>query len=445
MKKLLLLLIIPFLSFGQGWEQIFGDGEDHFVAHSVQQVNDGGYIVCGKKWSNGAWSSDIYIMKTSEGGQEEWSQVYGGEDEDVGYSIKQTNDDGYIIAGYTTLSYNNYIENIEIYLLKLNSSGEEEWSRMFGGDKLDDWDQGYSAIQTNDGGYIITGFIQTGSPEQKNICLIKTDENGDEEWSNSFGDGLSVSGEGGGDTGYSVQQTNDGGYVVVGSTFFWGGLSQQIYLIKVDGNGNEEWSQIYGEEGSDVAYSIQQTNDGGYIIAGETYSSSSISPVYHRDVWVIKINSNGFEEWSQTYGGDGNDIGHSIQQTDDGGYIIAGETSNSVFESEADVLVIKVNANGLEEWSQTYGGDGNDIGYSIQQTNDGGYIVAGGFEGSGDNAFIYLIKLNNNGDIISTSDIEDTDNSILQKINILGQETTNKGLQLHIYDNGTVEKKYLIK
>ena len=205
------------------------------------------------------------------------------------------------------------------------------------------------------------------------------------------------------------------------------------------------WEQTFGGIYDDYGVSIKQTTDGGYIIIGST---SPVPTPGYNDIYLIKIDENGEEQWSQTFGGQENDYGKTVQQTSDGGYIITGNTS-SFGNGEQDCYLIKTDGNGEEEWSQTFGGQEIDSGYSGLQTIDGGYIICGGTGSFGNGGQdCYLIKTDSEGNIHSTNIIEtlNIDKKLITTIDILGRETTNNnGFQLHIYDDGSVEKKYLIK
>jgi len=199
--------------------------------------------------------------------------------------------------------------------------------------------------------------------------------------------------------GYSVEQTQDGGYIIAGYTYSFGAGEEDadVYLIKTDAYGNVEWTKTYGGSSYDYGNSVQQTQDGGFIIAGATYSFGAGGC----DVYLIKTDAYGNVEWTNTYGGSDYDGGYSVQQTKDGGYIIAGYTC-SFGASGCDVYLIKTNANGNVEWTKTYGGSDLDKGYSVQQTQDGGFIIAGytySFGAGG--ADVYLIKTDANGNVTS--------------------------------------------
>ena len=231
MKKLLLLIIIPFLSFGQGWEQIFGatTSGSGYYGTSAKQVQDGGYIVCGGTHFTqsvlfGMTPSDICIFKTDTNGEEEWFKTFGSEYWDFGKSIQQTTDGGYVIAGYI----NGFgMGGGNAYLLKVDENGEEQWSQIFA------FGIAESVQQTTDGGYIITGY------DSSDIYLVKTDENGEQQWSQAFGESFN-------DRAMFVQQTTDGGYVITGCTSMinsLGNAATDIYLIKVNANGEQQWSE----------------------------------------------------------------------------------------------------------------------------------------------------------------------------------------------------------
>ncbi len=315
-----------------------------------------------------------------------WTKTFETKHQSYGRSVQQTTDGGYIITGET-----NSIggDSMNVYLLKTDASGIEHWTKTFGGT---DYDRGYSVQQTTDGGYIIVGETSSfgNGNGHSDVYLIKTDAMGIEQWTQTFG-GTDH------ESGYSVQQTTDGGYIIVGETHsFANGMPSvngepTLYLIKTAANGVEQWSWAFvGTDVEGVGYCVQQTTDGGYIITGEVYSSNDLS--------VIKTDANGMTQWSKTFG-DSNmsDEGKSVQQTNDGGYIIVG--TYAVANGGSSVYLIKTDASGIEQWTKTFGGTDGDFGYSVQQTTDGGYIVTGStrsFSING-NRNVYLLKTAGNG------------------------------------------------
>ena len=449
MKHLyIILFVLPLIVFGQGWEQTYG-GDENDQGRSVQQTTDGGYIITGTTHSFGDGNGfNIYLIKTDENGEEEWSQTFGGDGWDWGYSVQQTTDGGYVLTGYTTDYFNG--QGRDVILIKTNENGEEIWSQTFGGESDD---EGHSVQQTTDGGYIITGVIRL--LDHFDVYLIKTDENGEEIWSQTFG------GEESWDEGNSVQQTTDGGYIIIGDTTspFSGeeDSSWNVYLIKTDSNGVEEWSHIFGGELNDLGKSIQQTTDGGYIITGIHGRSVIVGQGnnINGDVYLIKTNGDGEEEWSQILGGTEDDRGDSVRETTDGGYIISGHVMSlfSGFGDGSDILLIKTDEYGEEEWSQIFGETEGFGGYSVQQTFDGGYVICGTIQIQPQPLHydIYLIKTDSEGNVENTSTIElptpTSKRELVKTTNILGQENTTIKNQplIEIYDDGSTEKKIVIE
>ena len=209
-----------------------------------------------------------------------WTETFGGTNGDKGYSVQQTTDGGYIVAGGTG-SYGAGIG--DVYLIKTNSSGDTLWTRTFGGINPD---FSYSVQQTSDGGYIITGYTNSYGAGGNDVYLIKTDSSGDTLWTETFGGSFT-------DIGNSVQQTTDGGFIVAGDTYSYGAGSADIYLIKTDSSGDTMWTQTFGGTNADKGSSVQQTIDGGFIVTGSTTSYGAGG----KDVYLIKLESEyGIEE-----------------------------------------------------------------------------------------------------------------------------------------------------
>jgi hypothetical protein len=346
------------------YQKEFG-GQDNDIAYSVQQTADEGLIIAGRidSWGNGG--IDGWLIKTNIEGHEEWNYTFGGENSELFRKVKNTSDGGYILTGITnSFGYGSS----DIWLVKVNQEGLEEWQYTFGGA---DGDWGMSVEQTMDDGFIVVGHTLSFGAGFYDIYMVKTDAFGNEEWHQTFG-GTEE------DFGYSVLQTSEGGYVVLGFTVSFGSGSRDVWLIKTDAQGNMEWDKTFGGSERDEGYSVQQTTDGGYIITG--YTESFGNGQY--DVWLIKTDSQGQEEWDKTFGGSVWDEGYSVQQTTEGGYIITGYTI-SYGNGAKDIWLVKTDNAGNEEWNYTFGGINNEAGQQILQTFSGGYVIVGYTESRG--------------------------------------------------------------
>ena len=363
---------------------------------SVQETQDGGYIIAGSTSSFSDGSQEVYLIRTDAAGDTVWTQTYGGAEWDKGNSVQETQDGGFIIAG-TTRSFGE--GSSEAYLIKTDAAGDTVWTNTYGGTNVDYW--GYSVQETQGGDYIITGFIEfiirgdNRSPygdTNYDVFLIKTDNTGDIIWTNTYGSEEW-------DFGASVQETQDGGYIIAGSTESVYGECSRLYLIRIDAIGDTLWTQTYSYG---YGRSVQETMDGGFIIAGSCDSdiisySGGDAISYFSDVYLIKTDAAGDIVWTKTYGGTDDDSGYFVQETQDGGFVIVGST-NSFGAGESDVYLIRTDAAGDTVWTQTYGGTDIDCGNSVQETQDGGFIIAGSTNFFGAGSYnVYLIKTDAQG------------------------------------------------
>jgi hypothetical protein len=330
------------------WWRTFG-GTDREEGNSVHQTADGGYIVAGWTESFGVGYQSVYLIKTSAHGDTVWTRMYGGTDFRRGLSGQGTTDGGCVIAGYVARQGKQYV-----FLLKIDASGDTLWTRTY---ELIGYECGESVRRTDDGGYVIAGYT---AQDNDDVHVVKTNPQGDLLWDRTYGGSDSEGGA-------SVQQTTDGGYIIAGDTKSFGAGNHDVYLVKTNASGDTLWTRTYGGPASDGGASVQQTSDGGYIIAGSTGSFGAGGG----DAYVIKTTASGDTIWTRTYGGTANDGAGAVQQTTDGGYIIVG-TVNSFGVGKADVYLIKTDAQGDTLWTRTFGGPDDDGGSSVQQTTDGG-------------------------------------------------------------------------
>ncbi len=278
--------------------------------------------------------------------------------------------------------------------VKLNAVGDTLWTKTYGG--IGD-EESYAMQQTTDGGYIFAGIDSSSGLGSYNVYLVKTNTIGDTLWTRSYGGNQS-------DFAQAVQQTADGGYIVAGYTSSFGAGEADIYLLKTDASGNLIWSKTYGGAHGDYGFAVKQTTDGGYIVSGIT-SSFGISPYGNiNDVYVLKTDASGNINWSKTYGQNGDDWSFGVVQTNDGGYAITGHTNTDSTAALSDVYLIKTDANGDTLFTRSFGGSNYDKGTALIQTNDSGFVIAGSTYSFGNGTSdVYLIKTNKLGNIIFNS------------------------------------------
>ncbi|MEJ2636437.1 MAG: T9SS type A sorting domain-containing protein [Calditrichia bacterium] len=357
----ILILVLTFIStvYTQVdilWTKKFGGiGTDR--GFSIKETVDNGFIITGTTSSFDAGNQDVWLIKTNAFGDTLWTKTFGGTNYDAGESIQQTLDGGYIIAGITS-SFG--AGSKDVWLIKTDAFGDTLWTKTFGGTN---YDRGNAVQQTSDGGYIITGGTSSFGTSNQDVWLIKTNTSGDTLWTKTFG-------RVGYNGGYSVQQTLDDGYILVGYKSPYPVSYSDIWLIKTNTYGDTLWTKTFGGSEEDMGFSVQQTTDGGYVIVGHTVSFGN----GNSDIWLIKTNASGDTLWTKTFGGFYDDQARSVQQTTDNGYIITGRTSSFGIW---DIWLIKTNTNGDIIWTKTFDGTGYDEGYSVQQTTDGDYIVVG--------------------------------------------------------------------
>ncbi len=383
------------------WQRSLG-GSFHDEAYSIQQTSDGEFIVAGWSASNdgdvsghhGSTDySDSWVVKLNSAGDIEWQKCLGGSDWDYAYSIQQTSDSGFIVAGASNSNDGDVSGNHgygDYWVAKLNSAGALVWQRALGGS---DEDEASSIQQTSDGGFIVAGYSYSndgdvsGNHGNGDYWVVKLNSAGDIEWQKCLG-GSDW------DYAYSIQQTSDGGFIVAGwSSSNDGDVSgnhgyDDYWVVKLDSSGDIEWQKSLGGSDWDEASSIQQTTDGGYIVAGASESNDGDVSGNHGsyDYWVVRLNSAGALVWQRALGGSDEDEASSIQQTSDGGYIVAGYSYSNDGDvsghhestDESDYWVAKLNSAGALVWQRSFGGSGGDGALSIQQTSDSGFIVAGG-------------------------------------------------------------------
>jgi hypothetical protein len=364
------------------WTRMYG-GPQADLGYFGEPLSDG-YIFVGETSSFGAGGRDIYLVRTNDSGDSLWTSTFGDIYDERGNCIIQTQDMGFVIAGFVEYGY----DSAKVLLIKASSDGNLIWQKLFHPRGFLDY--GYFVQQTLDGGYIITGISYPGYIRQ-DAFLIKTDSLGNEEWTKTYGDDY-------GEHGYCVRQTADGGFIVTGiynADLY--GSGGNIYLFRTDKDGNLLWQKDFGGIPTDAGYCVWQTPDGGFIFTGETCSYGDSDG----DVYLMKTDSLGIQQWTPKYfGGDEWDRGKYLDITSDGNYIIVGRTM-SFGDPSGDIYLLMVDTFGTLLWQQTFGGSGIEFGSSIQQTSDGGFFITATTTSFGAGSWeAYILKTNPEAGIV---------------------------------------------
>jgi hypothetical protein len=395
---LMAILMNCSIAFAQiKFEKIYG-GDGYDYAYSVIQMYDNGYAVAGATSSHGLGGTDAYVMKTDSLGIVKWYKTFGGINIDRFYSINTTADSGLIVAGYTnSFGAGGY----DLLLVKLDKLGNQQWQKTYGGSN---WEFAYSAQQTVDGGYIVSGGTYSFGAGDEDFYLVKTDALGDTVWTKAFG----LNNE---EEAKSVKQTSDGGYVMTGHTKSFGDLTGDVYTVKTDGNGDTLWTNVYQGLQSDLGYDILESYTGQFIIAGKSKSVG----LGNYDGILLKLSATGANDILGSYcgttdGGTDDDGFHSICETAAGRFAILGYTYSFGFGQGTNDFTMYVTnpVNGFHYGS--FGGTGSETGHCIRNTKDGGYIICGNSTSYSTLDHVYLIKTDSNG--VSSANVISIDTGI---------------------------------
>ena len=372
--------------------------------------------------------SDPGLIPISLTGEIEWQKTFGGSNDDIARGIVETNDGGYVVIGYTNSIDGDItdktLEENDFWVIKLDANGTIEWQKTYGGSGDD---QGRAIIQTNDGGYAITGPSKSADGDgsnnegQHDHWILKLDNQGTIQWEKSYGFA-------GHDHSQSLLQTNDGGYFIGGylDVTASGGLGNEtvttkhgvgeFWAQKLDASGNLEWRRYFGGSSNDRIYKVLQAHDGNFLLIGssesEDFDINNSNGSY--DVWIVKIDTQGQMLWEKSFGGSGIDNGYAAVKTTDGNYLIAGTAIStdgniSASKGNSDAWVIKINDNGALLWEKSFGGSSFDAAWAIDSGNGifSSYVIAGNSKSSdgdvtannGENDF-WVLKINNTGKLL---------------------------------------------
>ena len=389
------------------WKKCLGGSKNDY-ASSIEQTSDGGYIVAGTTTSNDSdvvgfhphpvftYNEDGWLVKLNDSGAIQWQKCLGGQNDDGIVSASQTSDGGYIVGGWAG-SYDGNVVGLhgaaDFWIVKLNDTGAIQWQKCLGGSLID---VANCLSKTKDGGYIMAGVTTsvngdvTAKHDSSDEWILKLNDTGGIQWQKCLGGSRNEEAR-------SIEQTSDSGYIVAGFTTsndgdvsgFHGGDYEDYWIVKLSKTGNIQWQKCLGGSRIEQAYSIHQTSGGGYIVAGATTSNDGDASGLHgvsgqTDGWILQLNDTGGIVWQKCYGGEYEEYIGSIVQTNEGGYIAAGAVVSADGDGDVegnqfgwdDFWVLKLDTLGHIAWQKCIG-SGTSQAYSIRQTSEGGYIVAG--------------------------------------------------------------------
>ncbi len=418
---------------------------------AIDNTSDGGYIVIGTTNSSATGditdtshgASDFWVVKYDSVGKREWQRLYGGSGNDYGYSIRQTIDGGYIMGGFVAGVSPNTGDvgpgkggNADAWVAKLTSTGAISWQKTYGGNQADFL---RTIIPLSDG-YIFLGNAQSVDQDVSGgvgrFWVLRTDLNGTSSWHNTYN-----SPNGAGEIPYSMAPSGDGnGYILVGYT---PSNNSDALIMKINNSGAVQWKKVYGGSQRDIAYATAPSSDGGSIVVcgSESSANGNVAGTNNgaEDIWILKLDASGNISWQQLYGGSAADRAYSVQQTSDGGYIVAGTSASSgtgnvtgTNKGGSDIWLLKLSSGGVIQWQKLYGGSGSEgsiptglntyqpITVNARQTPDGGYVVTAGSRssqsgdvtdttnngsGSTANNDYWLFKTDASGNIVEVPDV----------------------------------------
>ena len=366
MKKLFIIITITVLFVVDGkaqitWEKLFSKNSTD-VFRCIREVPAGGYIVAGYTSDFTANDTDAYVVRLNSSGDTTWTFTYNGplSKKDLFYKVITTSDGGFALCGYTSSVSGT---SDDALYLKLNSAGQQQWVKFYTGSGRE---RAQDIIQTADNGYAIVGYTSTLPAQYYDAFIVRTNSSGDTLWTKRYGGSNGISNY---DDANSIKLLPDGGFILGGQSF--NGLNgYDQSLIRINSIGTVIWSKRFGTVKSENIDEVSLLPD-GFILAGNTNTDSNGD-----DGYLVKTDTGGTVLWAKSFGGSLPDDFHTVDTTSDGGFILTG-TTTSTGGLFPNMWLMRTNSAGDSLWSNAYGGDNHDHGYSGQQTSDGGYIIAG--------------------------------------------------------------------
>ncbi|NLR94253.1 MULTISPECIES: hypothetical protein [Flammeovirga] len=369
-------------------------GGKYDIGKSIVKAHDGGYVIAGRSVGTSG-NMDMSLWKVDESGNVKWNFKFGDTETEEVYQIIATKDGGYITVGSSD-SYGLSRDIKDTWVVKVNAQGKQLWMQNYG-DELS-IEEGTCISQTADGGFLIGGGIihlDKEDPSEMGF-LFKIDEKGTVLWRKDYGGAKNDK--------IIDLIVNEDSYIVVGNTESLGKGKWDIWMFKTDLNGNKLWERTYGGGDTEKVNKFVKTNDGGYCIAGYSYTFAEAS----LDAWIVRTDADGQQLWHKSFGGLSYDEACGITKTKDGGYAVVGYTEVYVPDEYGDntsiegfnMLLVKINDKGQKQWEKSIGGTKEQRGQAVLETENGDFLIVGSIQTSEQNNFgILLVRTNSQGSI----------------------------------------------
>ena len=383
MSKYLLLLVVSVLLnldvHPASWERLYCMKSTDCYRHVIEASN-GDYVLAGYTSNFSSTDTNGLVVRMDNTGDTVWTYIYDGPNhkEDCFYKVLQTSDGGFILCGYSR-SFNG--SDNALYV-KISSSGNFQWVKNWGGSGID---RAQDIVELPNGKFVSVGYTTSSPAQYYDAFILNLDNNGSTNWSKIYGWSNY-------DDANSLKLLPDGGFIIGGQS------ANDLFLIRADNNGDTLWTKKFGTSGTDNIECVILAQGGGFVMSGSTNGAGSGAG---NNGYVVMTDTSGNVMWSKTYGGNDNDDIHRIDKTSDGGYFGCGTSANGTWP-DPNIWILKLDASGNEDWDNFFGGDNHDHGYSGIQTSDGGYIVAGHTHSFGDNTYnedAIVIKTNSSGNV----------------------------------------------
>jgi len=363
------------------WTHTYG-GSSADGAQALLQTSDGGFILAGYSFSFGASYANAYLVRADAAGSLLWSNTYGGLSWEYLLSVAETADGGFVAAGYTTSSGAG---SMDMYLLRIDAQGKELWSRTFGGAGQD---VAQAVTETPDGSLLLAGYTNSHGAGKDDVYVVKTDAAGNEQWSQTYGDKEP-------DLAMDILVDSQGNYLVAGATGSFQANKRDVYVIKLDPDGNILWSQLYGQSDDFLSFDwgndIIEVSTGGYLIVGNTNLSTQATSGELMNVYLVRIDTQGKLLWTASTGrGQFYDYGNAVIELPNGEFLVAGATKTRSNNNE--IFLARLSSEGVTLDARGFGDFGSEWGSAIALSSDGAVALAGQTNSFGAGSFdIWLL------------------------------------------------------